>query len=164
MYQGPFNDLLVDLNKDAPWRDIMGTPEPDKRMRDVELIARFFALADGHKEYAKPMKDFISKFMKKYQPSQDNSHFINMFRETVNAVLKGLGTKPFHVKRGLNAAVFDSVMVGFATSKKAVPSDIRTRYRRLINDTQYAETTTSGTTDEASVSMRIRRAQQVLFS
>jgi hypothetical protein len=163
VFHGPFNDLLVDLNKDARWRNIMGTPDADKRMRDIELIARFFALADGHRGYTKPMKDFISAFMKKYQPSENNSRFIALFRDTVDAVLQHLGPKPFHVKRGLNAAVFDSVMVAFASANNIVPSDAKTRYRRLIEDKKYVKTTTAGTTDETSVATRIRRAQRILF-
>ncbi len=164
VYHGPFNDFLVELNEDPEWRDIVGTPEPDKRMRDVELIARFFALAEGRTDYTKPMKDFISKFMQTYQQSRDNSRFITLFKDTVSAVLRGLGDRPFHVKRGLNAAVFDSVMVAFATSKRPVPPDIRGRYRRLVQDERYMATTTAGTTDEVSVAVRMRRAQQLLFS
>lgn len=164
IFHGPFNDLLIWLNQDADWRDIMGTPGPDKRMRDVELIARFFALADGHKKYTKPMKDFISQFMREHQQSEDNVGFTTMFSETVDAVLQALGVKPFHIKRGLNAAVFDSVMVAFASSEGPVPHDIRNRYQILVRDAQYVAATTAGTTDETTVALRIRRAQKILFS
>jgi len=164
VYHGPLNDLLLELNGDPEWREIMGARDPDKRMRDVELIARFLALAEGHTDYTKPMKDFISSFMKTYQESTDNGRFVTMFNDTVSAVLRGLGGRPFHVKRGLNAAVFDSVMVAFATSDRAVPADIGDRYRRLVRDEDYVRTTTAGTTDEASVAARIGRARQFLFT
>ena len=164
VYHGPFNDFLVSLNENAEWRRIIGSASPDKRMRDIELIARFFALAEAHRQYSKPMKDFISRFMGKHQQSTDNATFAAMFDRTVAAVLQSLGTKPFHVKRGLNAAVYDSVMVAFATSAKPAHGDIRQRYVRLLADGSYAKAVTSGTTDEESVLTRIQRARQHLFT
>jgi hypothetical protein len=163
VYHGPFNDLLVQLNKDPEWREIVGTREADKRMRDVELIARFLALTESHRKYTKPMKEFISNYMENYQNSEDNRRFVDTFRETVEAVVEGLGPKPFHIRRGLNAAAFDAVMVAFATAR-TLPRDIRSRYNGLLKDKRFQEATTSGTTDEVAVQTRINRAQEVLFA
>jgi hypothetical protein len=83
--------------------------------RDVELILRFFALLD-HAHYEKPMKDFLSRFMKKNAVLNDTvrEQFTRLFAETCKAVKDSLGPKPFHIRRGLNSAVFDCVMVSFA--------------------------------------------------
>src|SRR5205085_10276330 len=109
----------------------------DKRMRDVELILRFLALFYNVKNYKKPMKGFLNDFMKtnRRQPvaTKDDSEakkkaieekrkayearlkeFEDLFIQTSETVVTYLGAKPFHVLRGLNAAVFDSVFTAFA--------------------------------------------------
>ena len=165
VYQGRLNDLLVRLNRDDGWRRIMGVPTADKRMRDVELIARFFALAEPKAKYSKPMKDFISSFMALRRPAGSNARLEKLFRETVAKVLEGLGSRPFHLKRGLNAAVFDAVMVAFAANRrKSLPADIRQRYSRLKRNAEFAEKTTAATTDVDSVNGRIKIARRLLFS
>lgn len=58
---GPFNELLHELNMDPRWRAIVGKDKPDTRMRDVELILRFFAFRHAVEHYEKPMKDFLSR-------------------------------------------------------------------------------------------------------
>ena len=160
---GPFNDFIVDLNTDKTWRQMVGSSAVDKRMRDVELIVRFFALATNSKAYFKPMKDFLSDFMQQHRQAHNTRRFRELFARTVQMVVESLGGKPFHVHRGLNAAVFDSVMVAFATSNGPLPPDIRSRYRKLLDDEKYAEATTAGTTDEQVVKARIKIAKGTLF-
>ena len=53
------------------------------------------------------------------------------FTGTVKAVHEKLGRKPFHVYRGINAAVLDSVMVAFARNTD-YPADIRQRFNNLL--------------------------------
>src|SRR5439155_7426682 len=109
VFHGPFNDFVVELNRDSTWRRLVGALGVDKRMRDVELIVRFFALAENLAGYFKPMKDFVSEFMKKNQQHTNNEKFRRMFESATASVVERLGERPFHIKRGLNAAVFDSV-------------------------------------------------------
>jgi hypothetical protein len=157
---GPFNDMLKDLNKIGAWRSVFGTTNPDPRMRDIELIARFLALDDS--TYAKPMKKFITDFMYRRKQSVDNEKYKQKFTKTVIAVYEKLGTKPFHIFRGINAAVFDSVMVAFARNTD-YPDDIRHRFNELIKREDYLEKISASTTDEDTVRERIRIAQEVLF-
>jgi len=37
VYRGPFNDLLVDLEKDAYWRKSKGGDEPEGRFKEREV-------------------------------------------------------------------------------------------------------------------------------
>ena len=108
--------MLVDVNRYEKWREIFGRPAPDPRMRDIELIARFLALYERAEEYTKPMKQFLNSFMARHQRDRDVSALKDRFTDTVDRVHGSLGARPFHVRRGINAAVFDSVMVAFARS------------------------------------------------
>lgn len=170
VYEGDFNDLLSSLNKHASWRSIFGVKTPDKRMRDIELILRFFSLFYNLKKYEKPMKDFMNTFMRKHrkvpEPLQEGtdaqkktiaksiqafrteqSNFKKLFERAADDIVAHLGGKPFHIKRGLNAAVFDSVFTAFASqvdlkNNPVKPTadqvaTIRNRYSDLLNDDLY---------------------------
>ncbi len=167
IYEGPFNDLLAQLNKNADWREIFGTKHFDKRMRDIELILRFFALFHNVRHYEKPMKKFLNDYMSAHRRSSSDKleEFRVLFTNTAANVVKILGKKPFHISRGLNAAVYDSVFTAFARegvrpSKDSVPS----RFKRLLKDQEYVTWISSATTDKDVVGRRIDKAQEILFS
>lgn len=113
IYGGRFNDLLHELNKRESWRKILGKEMPDTRLKDLELLLRFFALTTNLNIYDKPMREFLTNFMIRSR-QESNPTLKNMFELTTDAVFKYLGAKPFHIKAGLNAAVFDAVLVAFA--------------------------------------------------
>ncbi len=165
IYHGKFNELLLDLNKRPNWRAIVGHAIEDRRRRDVELILRFFALHYSLSTYEKPMKDFLSDFMAKHRhPAKtQRQEYEALFCDTINAIHAALGAKPFHVRNGLNIAVFDSVSAAFAFNLGKVPVDIATRYSRLRDDADYTDWTRYRTTDDDIVRKRIERASTLLF-
>ena len=161
-YHGPFNNMLLDVNKDPFWRGIFGTLQPDSRMRDVELIARFLALHESPDSYAEPMKKFISDYMEKHQWDSIPLESEELFLACASRVIASLGERPFHVRRGINVAVCDSVMVAFAQSEEA-PADIQERYEILKEHPGFVASTTAGTTASATVKQRLDLARQILF-
>ena len=88
-------------------------------------------------------------------------------------MVESLGEKPFHVRRGLNAAVYDSVFNAFARNlpvvdkpklSKRTKKQLANKFRQLISkDRQYEEWTISHTTDQDIVPKRLERAENVLF-
>jgi hypothetical protein len=195
VYEGEFNELLKKLNKNNDWRKIMGTAAEDKRMRDVELILRFLALFYKVDHYEKPMKVFLNKFMKMNRRSlgmhaddsetkkktiaakqkeftQRMQRFESLFTQTAGAVVKYLGSKPFHVRKGLNAAVFDSVFTTFARHLDTVSAEkpdtaqikqLEARFQKLLKDEPYIKLVSSATTDQDVVPQRLTKAETFLF-
>ena len=161
-FHGPFNDLLHELNQNTLWRSIFGTTVPDHRMRDMELILRFLGLYEARTAYSKPMKQFLNNFMAKHQRDQSLENQKSIFADTVQRVINALGPRPFHIKRGINAAVFDSVMVAFAAAQ-TTPGDLNERFHSLLANPSYAETIAAGTTDVEIIIRRIELARHVLF-
>lgn len=162
---GPFNDLLIELNLNSDWRRILGTPHPDRRMRDVELILRFIALVKNKSQYSKPMKNFLSDFMgeNRLASRQKLRRVRDLFEDTVQHVVESLGEKPFHISAGLNAAAYDAVMTAFASAKRSIPNDVKARYKRLIKNRSFNAWISSNTTDVDVVRKRIARAGKRLF-
>ena len=165
VYRGAFNNLLNELNSLSHWRRIVGKPDLDSRKKDVELILRFFALLD-RRRYKKPMKDFLSKFMNTNQYPTDLvlQQFRDLFVATCATVARCLGDKPFHIRSGLNSAVFDCVMVTIANNLNSLSGDLRQRYEDLVENAEFLQNVNGGTTDEEIVHSRFRWAENELFS
>lgn len=165
IYRGRFVSFLEDLNLLPEWRDILGKKLPDSRQKDIELLVRYFALREERDCYKKPMKDFLSKFMSKYRNSAEETlrRLRHRFELTCHSVIAGLGKRPFHIRAGLNAAVFDAVAIAFSEHLDKVPQDISERYNKLIKDSDFIQNTSTSTTDVDKVNQRISQASRQLF-
>ena len=164
VHSGSFVKFLVKLNDNPEWRKILGKESPDSRKRDIELLLRFFAMRDIS-GYEKPLKDFLSKFMRKNRKVSEESFALSkqVFEETCKQLLVSLGGKPFHGRSGMNVAVMDSVMVAFSENLNNIPVDIKSRFDNLLNDDDFVTMTRQGTTDVAIVRSRFSQAKKVLF-
>lgn len=61
VYRGALNLLLKDCSEYEPWLRILGKNSPDKRLRDEELILRFFAFHNlGLGSYRTPQKHWLN--------------------------------------------------------------------------------------------------------
>lgn len=165
IYHGPLNELLGQLNREGSWRRIFGKAVEDKRQRDVELILRFLALSQASETYEKPMKDFLSKFMLRNRAPGDEriEQLRQSFFQTAETVAAKLGDRPFNIRAGLNAAVFDAVFVAIGRNLGRVPEDLPERYQGLLRDEQFRAATTSGTTDIEIVRKRLALAEKTLI-
>ncbi len=164
IYHGRLVSFLEKSNELKNWRDILGKTEPDSRRKDMELLVRFFAMRDLT-AYSKPMKDFLSKFMRKNKDASQETmeELRQVFEKTCSVVIDNLGEKPFHVRSGMNAAIFDSVMVAFSKHLAHIPPNICSRYETLVKQNDFKQDTSQGTTDSDRVRRRFEQASRILF-
>ncbi|MDD9983189.1 MAG: DUF262 domain-containing protein [Gammaproteobacteria bacterium] len=164
VYHGNFSSFLDEINEFEDWRQVLGKKDPDPRKKDVELILRFLAMRKPV-AYKNPMKDFLSKYMQKNQNPSKKALMRSriVFERTCRAVIGNLGEKPFHVRAGLNAAVFDAVMTAFSNHLEDIPEDIHERYKKLILDEDFDRHTRSSTTNVDVVQRRLKQAAEKLF-
>lgn len=162
---GSLNDLLHTLNELPKWRSILGKEAPDPRMRDVELILRFLSLLHARDKYQKPMKDFMSRYMRQHaHPDPEHLAILDReFRETLEAVSVTLPEKPFHLYAGFNSSAFDAVFCAYAKNLAAVPDDIGDRYASLAGSKEFEDLVRGGTTDVEQVRGRLVLAESTLF-
>ena len=95
VYHGSFLNLIGELNKDESWRNIFGAP--NDRMRDHELIIRFFAMFEESKKYKKPMVDFINIYTKKNRHINDDKakYLSEIFKKTIGLFNNSINGKIF---------------------------------------------------------------------
>lgn len=165
VYAGKFNDFLHVLNQNPDWKKLINKKIADPRLKDVELILRFIALHNNLNKYQKPLKDFLSKFMRDHKAGEidflNESHEI--FKQTCSIIVTTLDPKPFNFTKSLNPALFDSVMVAFSKNLDRIPTNIKDRYTILINDNQFKEDCRDATTDVNVVKRRFETAERILF-
>lgn len=160
---GPINAFLDDLNSDSNWRRIMGTDEPDIRMKDIELVLRFLALYDTWNSYAKPMKDFISDYMEKMVSiTPADQHRLKSVFSRVTEALANAGGKSavsFGSSR-INVAMLDSVMVAIALNEGLDSSELADKLTALKANTSFRGYVSDHTTDDDTVKGRIRMCME----
>jgi hypothetical protein len=126
VYQGPFNSLLFELNREPTWRKLWGRDEPDPRMRDMECILRFFAISDlaTQDPTTSPSRISLKKYLNQYMGLHNHTQYCEAYRDrfisTTNYIYNHLGEDAFHnlspsnpdrVVPAFSATVFDSVMI-----------------------------------------------------
>ncbi|MBI2756751.1 MAG: DUF262 domain-containing protein [Chloroflexi bacterium] len=165
VYHGPLNELIGRLNCNADWRRIIGTPMPDARMRDIEMILRFVSLYYFANEYKKPMKDFLSTAMRKKRnlSAGESAALEETFNTTCSRIVAQLGDRPFHQQRGMNPAVFDAVFTAIAKHAGELPADIKARLATLIESEDFKKNASYRTTDPEEVAGRLTLASTKLF-
>jgi hypothetical protein len=164
IYHGEFIELLANLNETEAWREMYGTAS--KRMRDRELILRFFALFDSAASYSRPMKDFLNRYCaaKRHVADEEVRRLSKLFEETIRKIHDSFGRAAFRPKRALNAGVFDSMMFGIARSLAAAENEltddkVRRGIEALLGDKDYLMACQSRTTDEHNVELRLSHAE-----
>jgi hypothetical protein len=162
IYGGSFAKLLSDLNQNKNWRLLFGPI--NKRMRDQELVLRFFALMHDEAAYARPMKSFLNTFMNKNKELsiQTSNEFTAEFVAAVELVSKAIGPKVFKPTSSFNAAVFDSVLVGIARRLQkgpiTDPALVGASYWSLLEDNEFTAATSRSTANDETVKTRLEKA------
>lgn len=158
IYWGDFNDLLVELNKLKEWRKIFGNESI--RLKDQELILRFFALYYDIKNYIKPLKSFLNYYMGKNRnfKCQTKAELSNLFTNTIQFIGNNI-EKAFRRDKAIIAAVYDSIMIGvarrLATGSIINIEEFKKCYSELLYNLDFINFTTKWTSDLQSVNRRI---------
>lgn len=169
VFHGDYFSFLESQNRTPEWRQIIGVPEPDSRLRDLELLLRVLALYRKWESYEKPMKKFLNLHlvsMNRLDPEdlrqaiEDDSKW---FRETSSWIFSQLGEKPFHLRGRLNYAVMDSVMVIGGLAREGHATGFRDRFTMLMTDADYLDSVSKSTSDEKVLRKRFDRAISVLL-
>ncbi len=158
-HSGGMRELLRDLNKNPEWRSIYG-PE-DGRMRDQELVLRFLAFYYEANNYKSPLVNFLNAFMGRHKKLETtrSAEMKGLFSDTIHFIFAAIGPSAFRPVRALNAAVFDSVMVGLARRlKRGAVTDLgqlKTKYEELLRNQEFLDACGRGTAGEERVKTRI---------
>ena len=137
VYHGPYIDLLRDLSKEEDFRYLLGLNEQEKRMGDIELVARFAAFYHvTYMKYKPPMKDFIDNDIRIYRniTDKDARELRLAFKNAISTIKSIFDKSAFKryirgdienhngkwLSRQFNKALYDILMYSFAKTHKSM--------------------------------------------
>lgn len=188
--RGPFNDAIKELAEYEPFRrliqvDIKNPSESSKvkKMEDVELVLRFFALRKGgYLKLRKGFREFLTTSLGEFNTLDAKAIGIkkNIFKKYMSFIETNLGTNAFAKWRmengtekkmsSFNAAVFDAVAVGLSETftvkqlgedSAAVINAIQ-GYKTLFEDADFFSSVNGSVNDAAKVVARIEAMKSYL--
>ena len=183
IYQGALNSLLIEVNQNQQWRELYGRAAVDERMRDLELVLRFFALSDEYLHYGDDFPSTISlkKHLNKYMDKNNNENLITSFRErfisSVNFVHTYIGKGAFHnisptdnsrLVEKFSPTVYDSVLIAvdreLRNSKGQIThSELEGKRRSILMESDYQQLLSQETMRTPNILARVSRMHAALF-
>lgn len=165
LYHSDFYSMLLRVNYEPEWRRLLNSPEPDLRLKDMELLLRMFAMLLNADSYAPSMSKFLNQFSKE---RQDNSKAANQYLEGVfKHFLKAASGLPKDVfvnksNNRISIALMEAVFAAACREKYQAgglpkgslnPDEIGA----LETDSAFVEASLRATTQRANVHKRLDR-------
>lgn len=165
----PFYQMLYKINMLPEWRRLLGLPESDLHMRDVEILLRSFAmLFEGH-DYGSSMASFLNRFSKKARTfSQSQIDYCEgLFRSFIE-INSALATNTFFGKTGkFSLPMFESIFVACCAdaytekTHKVLQLDSANISLLKLDDT-FLHYSQAQSTNKSNVEGRLKRAREIL--
>ena len=167
IFRGKANGFLEELNNNDDWRKLIGMAESTPRFRDVELVLRVLALAESWRDYSKPMKHFITAYMRELDKSKGDElkELEARFTKACSDIVTQLGAKPFHLRSNrLNLAAMDSVMACSIELGESLGPNLAEEYDQLKKEMDFLEFVTHNTSDYVAVTGRFKKVHSAFGS
>jgi hypothetical protein len=168
LYHSPFYEMLQKLNLNAAWRQLLGLPQPDLHMKDLEIVLRGFAMfMEGH-TYRPSMASFLNRFSSQCRSTSGDRliELRDIFEKFMNSC-SFLPPRAFYGKSSgkFNILLFESVFAAQARSlQRGNGRPIEAlRLDSLKEDSDFIEATQKSTTDKTNVIKRLERAQELVI-
>lgn len=168
LYYCNFYKMLVRLNNQDNWRELMGKPTQDLHSTDIELILRSIALLIESDTYSPKMVNFLNEFSQKTKKFDDDyvDYLENLFNSFIDACSQ-LGEKAFFRNNRFSKTLFESVFVAAATpsylERKLITDKIELEsFELLKNDDKFVSYLLSGSSSSDNIKGRIKRAKEVI--
>jgi hypothetical protein len=166
IYRGPFNDALRRISNDSQaLRSLLQRPV-NPRMEDEELVLRFFALAARLDEYREPLRQFLNGYMRDNIKNTPEPELIEALEDCASTAVEVFGSEALQTPRergararGLNRALFDSVMIGLYLADRAQvrskAPQVKALRERLVRDATFKSYIARATADRGRMYGRI---------
>lgn len=168
LYYCDFYKMLIRLNNEEKWRNIMGKPTHDLHSNDIELILRSIALLHENELYRPKMVAFLNSFSQKTKSfNKDKIDYLErLFLSFVEACSE-LGERAFFRNNRFSKTLFESVFVAACSEAfenqtllnlKVEPSS----FEFLKKDEKFISYLLSGSSSSDNIKGRIERAKEII--
>jgi len=184
IYRGPYNNLLKKLSQDKDFMYLLRLKNPEKRMRDIELVSRFAAFYHAtYLNYKPSIRRFLDKDMKKHQFLKETEaiELRNAFKNAVTIIRSLLDTHAFKrfykgdkenpngywEPKRFNASLYDILMYSFSREDKNkvyqhLDSIRETLIYLMISDQEFIDSIELSTSSTQAVTIRFDKWRLIL--
>lgn len=176
VYRGKLNDLILELSEDELFQKTRNIKEIDKRMRDCELILRFFAFNYALKDYRGNLSRFLDNYLEKgchFDAATIQQHR-DLFMRVIGDVYEVFDNRAFRRytfengwENAINRAIYDVIMLSFASLKSEAirpkKAAIAEALREVCEDAEFNESITSSTKNKDRIQMRLDKWRNKLL-
>ena len=182
VYQGALNSLLIEINKNAYWREYMGD-DIDLRMKDMEFILRYLALNSDKVKNTPKGNISLKKLLNEFMGSSENNKQVNInkfrdeFNNAIEFIYKNIGNDAFHnivageplkIRKRFYPTIFDSLMVATTIALNIMGDDISKdglegKRLDLLQNQTYKKYISEGTMQAESIHGRISFVLEALY-
>jgi hypothetical protein len=173
IYRGPFNTALDNLADDSAFRAAMGRPR-DPRMRDEEMVLRFFALVARLQSYKPPITQMLNEYMRDNRGREPIAKNVRLFKSTMKTISDVFGGTAFRMMRGskptanINRALYDAVSLSVAHANQSQliknAADAREGHIALLDNPEFTPLVGRATADRSRMLGRVRMYTDMLKS
>ncbi|MBE7122993.1 DUF262 domain-containing protein [Bacillus cereus] len=169
LHHSIFDNMLKRINQDERWRRIIGQPNPDLRLKDIEILLRGFAMLYDGENYKAPMLKFLNKFAKTTQKFKEDQvrYLEELFYSFLNSCEK-LEPTAFCMNNGkFNISTFEAVF--YVTCKPYLQGQSLVEHyiehelvQELKENPSFIVATHSATASKDNVMLRLKTAEEIL--
>lgn len=171
IYNGNLMTKIEELAKATLFKKLTSTGN-DSRMKGDELVLRYFTLKEKLGEYEKPMSVFLNRFAEenRFMPLLTVKELADNFNTNLNKchfLYGDFAFKTFDKNRKrlkANTALYEAQMLSMNTISPTLEqielidkAGVIDRLEELLNDSDFYDTITKGTTDKNVVNKRITK-------
>jgi uncharacterized protein with ParB-like and HNH nuclease domain len=189
VYMGPFNNLCKMLSVETNFRTLLQISDKNrdnhpkvKKMEDVELVLRFYALINNkYKSFKKSkgynFKDFLSSELEKGNSmSTEELHDFNLsFLKTVEIILASFGPQAFAkykfednklvLQSKFNAAVYDALAIAvyseIISKNRTINQKMKDDFINLFKGQKFHDSVSASILDSTKLTYRINETRKV---
>ena len=171
IFHGDFNTLIDEFNQDERWRTIWGKEKLHNRLKDQEMVLRFFAFRFYFENYKRPMQSFLDTFaeLNKDLTVFDKESLERVFYNTVDLIVNKIGSSAFKQenKSGnyiFKVSIFDAAMVGISLGIEngyCTEDNIENLYVDCLKDEEFLLGISEFTNDQDKIEHRINAAKRI---
>lgn len=178
VFRGDLNDLLKELVLEPDFRTALGREKPDYRMRDHELVLRYFALSEGLADYAPALTSFLNRYQnaRRAMRPEDREELSRSFRHAARVASVVYGNNAYRqidalgnrLEAGVNRALFDAEMLCLSRMSEDAAREhaveLRAGTAELCGDMDFADAITRATADRSRLMLRVRMMADMMAS
>ncbi|MFD7783055.1 DUF262 domain-containing protein [Streptomyces nojiriensis] len=167
LYHSKFFGSLFELNQNETWRNLLGSPDPDSRMKDMEVILRSLALREGTDGYAGSMTGFVNRFCKNSKSfKQEKISQTGSEWSWFMALNQGCDRSTYQTASGrFSPLLFEAVYIAaleLRDTGHTVPALAAEWIGEIGKNTEFTQYAQEGSTKTANVTGRLKATKKLL--